>query len=133
MALFNFGKKKEEKKAPTCCCGSTEPTAEESACCCAASKAEASACCCGAPVKGICCVKILGAGCKSCHEQYENAKAAVQALGLNVEVEYITDMEKVMEYGVMSMPAIVVNEKVVSMGKVLKAADVEKLLHKLGY
>ena len=50
-----------------------------------------------------------------------------------VEVEYITDMEKVMGYGVMSMPAIVVNEKVVSMGKVLKATDVEKLLHKLGF
>ena len=131
MALFNFGKKKEEeKKAPTCCCGSTEPTAEESACCCAASKTKATSCCCGAPVEGICCVKILGAGCKSCHEQYENAKAAVQALGLNVEVEYITDMEKVMEYGVMSMPAIVVNDQVVSMGKVLKAADVEKLLNK---
>ena len=60
------------------------------------------------------------------------AQAAVKALGLPVEVEYITDMEKVMGYGVMSMPAIVVNEKVVSMGKVLKAADVEKLLHKLG-
>ena len=56
----------------------------------------------------------------------------MQALGLKVEVEYITDMEKVMEYGVMSMPAIVVNDQVVSMGKVLKAADVEKLLHKLG-
>ena len=54
-------------------------------------------------------------------------------MGLPVEVEYITDMPKVMEYGVMSMPAIVVNEKVVSMGKVLKAADVEKLLHKLGF
>ena len=119
MALFNFGKKKEEEKK-SCCCGSTEP------------KAEASSCCCGAPVEGICCIKVLGAGCKSCHEQYENAKAAVAALGLNVEVEYITDMEKVMEYGVMSMPAIVVNEKVVSMGKVLKAADVEKLLRKLG-
>ena len=130
MALFNFGKKKEEKKAPTCCCGSTEPKAEESACCCAAPKTKATSCCCGAPVEGICCVKILGAGCKSCHEQYENAKAAVQALGLNVEVEYITDMEKVMEYGVMSMPAIVVNDQVVSMGKVLKAADVEKLLNK---
>ena len=114
MALFNFGEKKEEK---SCCCGS-------------APKAETT--CCGAPVEGICCIKVLGAGCKSCHEQYENAKAAVQALGLNVEVEYITDMEKVMEYGVMSMPAIVVNDKVVSMGKVLKAADVEKLLHKLG-
>ena len=133
MALFNFGKKKEEEKK-SCCCGSAEPKSGESTgCCCgSAPKAEASSCCCGAPVEGICCVKVLGAGCKSCREQYENAKAAVQALGLNVEVEYITDMEKVMEYGVMSMPAIVVNDKVVSMGKVLKAADVEKLLHKLG-
>ena len=132
MALFNFGKKKEEEKK-SCCCGSAEPKAKESTCCCSsAPKAEAAACCCGTPVEGICCVKVLGAGCKSCHEQYENAKAAVQALGLNVEVEYITDMEKVMEYGVMSMPAIVVNDQVVSMGKVLKAADVEKLLHRLG-
>ena len=133
MALFNFGKKKEEEKK-SCCCGSTEPKAEEgTGCCCgAAPKAEVSASCCGAPVDGICCIKVLGAGCKSCHEQYENAKAAVQALGLNVEVEYITDMEKVMEYGVMSMPAIVVNDQVVSMGKVLKAADMEKLLRKLG-
>ena len=54
-------------------------------------------------------------------------------MGLPVEVEYITDMEKVMEYGVMSMPAIVVNSQVVSVGRVLKAADVEKLLHKLGF
>ena len=108
MALFNFGKKKEEeKKAPACCCGTS--------------------------VNGICCVKVLGAGCRACHEQYENAKTAVKALGLDVEVEYITDMEKVMGYGVMSMPAIVVNEKVVSMGKVLKAADVETLLRKWGY
>ena len=134
MALFSFGKKKEEEKVSACCCGS-EPKAEESTgCCCgSAPKAEeTSSCCCGAPAEGICCIKVLGAGCKSCHEQYENAKAAVKALGLSVEVEYITDMEKVMEYGVMSMPAIVVNEKVVSMGKVLKAADVEKLLRKLG-
>ena len=54
-------------------------------------------------------------------------------MGLSIEVEYITDLQKVMEYGVMSMPALVVNEKVVSMGKVLKANDVEKLLHKLGF
>lgn len=131
MALFNFGKKKEEKKTPSCCCGGSEPKVEESAgCCCgSAPKAEETTSCCGAPVEGICCIKVLGAGCKSCHEQYENAKAAVKTMGLDIEVEYITDMEKVMEYGVMSMPAIVVNEKVVSMGKVLKAADVEKLLH----
>lgn len=58
---------------------------------------------------------------------------AVEELGLDVEAEYITDMEKVMAYGVMSMPAIVVNEQVVSMGKVLKPAEVIKLLGKLGY
>ena len=116
MALFNFRKKNEEKKTTACCCGS-EATAPEAA-----------ACCCGESVDGICCIKVFGGGCKSCHEQYENAKAAVQAMGLSAPVEYITDMEKVMGYGVMSMPGLVVNEKVVSMGKVLKAADVEKLL-----
>lgn len=135
MALFGFGKKKEEeKKAPACCCGSAENKVEESTgCCCGTADiaAESTGCGCGDTVSGIINIKVLGAGCKSCHEQYENAKAAVKAMGLTVEVEYITDMEKVMGYGVMSMPAIVVNEKVVSMGKVLKAADVEKLLHKL--
>ena len=108
MGLFGFGKKKEEEKqVPTCCCGDTG--------------------------SGGSSIKVLGAGCKSCHEQYENAMAAVKAMGLNMEVEYITDIEKVMGYGVMSMPAIVVNGQVVSMGKVLKVADVEKLLRKLGY
>ncbi|MDD6573214.1 MAG: thioredoxin family protein [Thermoflexaceae bacterium] len=77
-----------------------------------------------------CNIKVLGAGCKSCHEQYENVKKAVANLNLYAEVEFITDMEKVMSYGVMSMPAIVVNEQVVSMGKVLKAAQAEKLLEK---
>ena len=130
MALFNFGKKKEEEKK-SCCCGS-EVKAEQAAGCCCGSEAKEENTCCGAPVDGICCIKVLGAGCKTCHEQYENAKAAVAALGLSMEVEYITDVEKVMEYGVMSMPAIVVNDQVVSMGKLLKAADVEKLLRKLG-
>ena len=133
MALFNFGKKKEEKQVPACCCGGESIPNEGTGCCCDSDKkVEAASTCCGKAVDGICCIKVLGAGCKSCHEQYENAKAAVKALGLDLEVEYITDMEKVMAYGVMSMPAIVVNEKVVSMGKVLKTADVEKLLHKLG-
>ena len=124
MSLFNFGKKKGEKKAPTCACNCGCPTSEVR---------EITNDCCPEAKDGICCVKVLGAGCKSCHQQYENAKEAVKAMGFPVEVEYITDMEKVMGYGVMSMPAIVVNEKVVSMGKVLKAADMEKLLRKLGY
>ena len=83
-------------------------------------------------VKGGCSIKVLGAGCKSCHELHENVKKAVANMKLEAEVEYITDMAKIMGYGVMSMPAIVVNEKVVSMGKVLKAAQVEELLKKHG-
>ena len=122
MSLFSFGKKKEEKKSCgcSCSCESAEPVTTTSTCC-------------GEAVKGICCIKVLGAGCKSCHEQFEYTKQAVKDMGLSVEVEYITDMQKVMEYGVMSMPALVVNEKVVAMGKVLKAADVVALLHKLGF
>lgn len=124
MTLFNFGKKKEEKKAPACACSCGCPTSE-------ATKIVNE--CCGEAVNGICCIKVLGAGCTSCHQQYEYAKEAAKNMGLSVEVGYITEMEKVMEYGVMSMPALVVNEKVVAMGKVLKTADVEKLLHKLEF
>ena len=104
MALFNFGKKKEEeKKTPACACS----------CGCAASEAESitNDCCPDLKEGEICCIKVLGAGCKSCHEQFEYTKQAVKDMGLSVEVEYITDMQKVMEYGVMSMPALVVNEK----------------------
>ncbi len=125
MALFGFGKKKEKQKVSVCACSGN----------CDAAGAEAMEIvntCCGEAVEGICCIKVLGAGCKSCHEQFENAKTAVNAMGLGVEVEYVTDLPKVMEYGVMSMPALVVNEKVASVGKVLKPAEVEKLLRKLG-
>lgn len=79
---------------------------------------------------GIQSIKVLGTGCKSCHEMYENTKTALKTVGINIEVEYITDIEKVMSYGIMSMPGLIINEKVVSVGKVLKSADVEKLLHK---
>ena len=133
MGLLGFDKKKEEEKqVSACCCGSAGKAEETSCCCGSAGQTEEASCCCGGTGSGITSVKVLGAGCRSCHEQYENAKEAVRVLGLSAEVEYVTDLEKVMGYGVMSMPAIVVNEKVVSMGKVLKAADVEKLLRKLG-
>ena len=130
MGLFGFGKKKEAQE-PACACNApAKETKEESCCCCGSNPvdAETENCCCGGAGDPLVSIKVLGAGCKSCHEMYENTKAAVKNAGLSVEVEYITDMERVMGYGVMSMPGLVVNEKVVSMGKVLKAAEVEKLL-----
>ena len=125
MALFNLGKNKEEEnKKPVCACNGGCSTSESD-------KIEND--CCNAAKDGICCIKVLGSGCKSCHALREGTKQPVKTMGLSVEVEYVTDMQKIMEYGVMSMPALVVNEKVVSMGKVLKSGDVEKLLHKLGF
>ena len=124
MSLFNFGKKKEEKE---------EKEDNSCICNCAYSANEVSENtneCCGKTVNGICCIKVLGAGCKSCHEMYENTMNAVRNIGLNIGVEYITDMQKIMEYGVMSMPALVVNEKVVSQGKVLKEAEITEFLKK---
>lgn len=148
MGLFGFGKRMEEETKGGCCCKGASANETVNECCCESAPVEEPACGCNGPVseektfvasEGCCAcggkgchIKVLGAGCKSCHEQNENVKKAVVDMNLDAEVEYITDMEKVMSYGVMSMPAIVVNEQVVSMGKVLKAAQVEELLKKLG-
>lgn len=134
MGLFGFGRKKEEvKETPSCCCGTPAAEEKEAPCCCGGTEeAAASGCCCSGEC-GITSIKVLGAGCKSCHEMNEACIAAVKELGMNLAVEYVTDMEKITAYGVMSMPALVINEKVVSMGKVMKPADIIKLFKKLGY
>lgn len=120
MTLFDFHKnKKEERKASACVPNGGYPVSriEEIG---DGSRRETSS--------DICCIKVLGTGCAACHEQLKNVEAAVKAMGLSMEVEYITDLQKVMGYGVMRTPAIVVNEKVISVGKVLKAKNVQKLL-----
>ena len=78
-------------------------------------------------------IKILGGGCYDNKKLYENTKKVIAATKIKAEVEYITDMQKIMEYGVMKMPALVVNEQVVAMGKVLKPAEIVKLLHNIGF
>ncbi len=120
MGLFDFFKKKKDTEPSCCCCGTTDKQQETASCTCCKAEGDVHS------------VKVLGAGCAACHEQFEYAKKAVSAMGLSVEVEYVTDMQKVMAYGVMTLPAIVVNEKVVAYGKVLKAKDVEKLLGSAG-
>ena len=75
-------------------------------------------------------IKILGGGCISCKKLYENTKKAVAETGITADAEHITDKEKIMAYSVMNMPALVVNEQVVAMGKVLKPAEIVKILDK---
>lgn len=116
-----FRKTKKEKQVIPCVCGGNCGEIDV--------KSANEKCCCGDEyLNGICCVKVLGAGCESCHNLFENAKQAVINKGLDIEVEYITDMQKIVAYGVMTVPALVVNEKVVSMGKLLKPANIEKYL-----
>ena len=73
-------------------------------------------------------VKVLGGGCRKCETLLANAKEAVADLGIDAEVEYITDFAVIGSYGIMSTPALMVDEKVVSMGKVLKSSEIKKFL-----
>lgn len=73
-------------------------------------------------------IKVMGGGCSKCETLLANTKEAVKNCGIEADIEYITDFAVIGEYGIMSLPALVVDEKVVSAGKVLKSADIEPLL-----
>ena len=73
-------------------------------------------------------IKVLGGGCRNCENLLAAVKEKEEEKGIEAEIEYITDMAKIMEYGIMSTPALMVDNKVVSMGRVLKAKEVMKLL-----
>ena len=73
-------------------------------------------------------IKVLGGGCSKCETLLANTKEAVAAAGIETEVEYITDFMEVASYGIMRLPALIVNNKAVSMGKVLKTKDILKFL-----
>lgn len=64
-------------------------------------------------------IKVLGSGCPKCKKLEENVQKALTAEGVCAEVEKVTDINKIMEYVVMMTPGLVVDEKVVSVGKVL--------------
>ncbi len=73
-------------------------------------------------------IKILGSGCKYCVALTENTKAALSELDLQAEIVKVTDFSEIASYGVMTTPALVVDEKVVSMGKVLKPKEIVKII-----
>ena len=112
-----FGKKKEEPKEGGCCCGG--------ACDCEsmqkAEKAKAE----GAGVK------VLGSGCAKCNALEEATREALTELGMDTTIDHVTDFSQIAAYGVMSTPALVIDEKVVSYGKVLKTEEVVKILQKV--
>ena len=73
-------------------------------------------------------VKVLGGGCSKCETLLANTKEAVANVGVEAEVEYITDFAVIAGYRIMNTPALIVDEKIVSMGKVLKSSEIEKFI-----
>ncbi|MBN1501787.1 MAG: TM0996/MTH895 family glutaredoxin-like protein [Spirochaetes bacterium] len=71
-------------------------------------------------------IKILGSGCPKCKKLEENARTAVANTGINAVIEKVTDMGKIMDYGVMMTPAIVIDEVVKSTGKLLSPEEIAK-------
>jgi len=109
-----FGKKNEEER-PCCCGGSCTP--EQMA------RAEA-----GQAAPGV---KVLGSGCAKCNALEAAVKEALAELGMDTAVEHVTDFAEIAAYGVMTTPALVVDGKVVSYGKVLKKEEAAALLKKV--
>ncbi len=73
-------------------------------------------------------IKILGSGCKKCITLSENTQAALANLGREAQIIKVTDFAEIAAHGVMSIPALAIDDKVVSVGKVLTVSEVEKLL-----
>lgn len=105
-----FGKK--EEKSPCCCGGNCTPEAMQNA---EQTKKE----------NGI---KILGSGCAKFVALENATRTAVTELGLDYDIQHITDFTQIASYGVMTTPALVLNGKVVSYGKVLSVNEVKKIL-----
>ncbi len=73
-------------------------------------------------------IKVLGGGCSKCEALLENTKKAIQEKGIEAEIEYITDFSVIAGYGIMSTPALMIDGKVVSTGRVLNEKQIGKLL-----
>jgi len=77
-------------------------------------------------------IEILGSGCARCHTLEANVVKALALLGKEAEVTAVTDMTQIMAYGMLSMPALVVDGKVLSSGRVLSPEEVKRLLLNAG-
>ncbi|MBE0596411.1 MAG: TM0996/MTH895 family glutaredoxin-like protein [Desulfuromonadales bacterium] len=73
-------------------------------------------------------IQILGTGCAKCQKLTENAKAAAESLGIDYELEKVTNLNDIMAFGIMTTPGLAVDGKVVSVGKLLAPDEICKFL-----
>ncbi len=74
-------------------------------------------------------IKVLGSGCCRCKKTFDTVKQVIEEDKVNANLEYVTDIAKILDYSIMSMPAIVIDGKVVLNGKVPSASEVRQLLN----
>ncbi len=75
-------------------------------------------------------IEILGVGCPKCKQLTANTEAALKELNICAEIQKVTDINKIIEYGVMMTPALAIDGTVVSAGKVLTKDEIKKILAK---
>jgi small redox-active disulfide protein 2 len=69
-------------------------------------------------------IKILGSGCANCKRVEQIARQVITDMGIEAEVLKVTDYAEIMTYNIMSTPGLVINEKLVSMGRIPMPAEV---------
>ncbi len=74
-------------------------------------------------------IKILGAGCSKCDRLQENLEKVLKESGINAKMENVVELKEIVAYGVMATPGLVVDEKLVSAGKVLSVKELGKILN----
>ena len=111
MGLFH---RKKEETTSCCCSGNCTPEAM--------GQAETE--------KSAAGVKVLGGGCAKCNALEDAVRAALTELGMDTSIDHVTDFAEIASYGVMTTPALVVDGKVVSYGKVLKKKEAKTIIQK---
>ena len=73
-------------------------------------------------------IKILGVGCSKCEKFEKNLKIALEELNIDANIEIIGNLKEIVSYGVMTTPALVIDDKVVSTGRILSIKEIKKYL-----
>ncbi|MCE5210789.1 MAG: thioredoxin family protein [Deltaproteobacteria bacterium] len=73
-------------------------------------------------------IEILGMGCATCNKLEDTVHQAVKETAIDAQIDHITDIKKIMAYGVMTTPALVIDGKVAAAGKLPSLADIKKMI-----